>query len=99
LTHTEVNIAAVADLFENGRRIASRMIVESLNIPMTVIRQSAFCSRELFFLHDNTPAHQAASVCQFLTQKKVTTIYHPPYSPDLSPPDYFLFPKLKIKSK
>jgi histone-lysine N-methyltransferase SETMAR len=21
----------------------------------------------------------------------------PPYSPDLSPPDYFLFPKLKIK--
>ena len=23
----------------------------------------------------------------------------PPYSPDLSPPDYFLFPKLKIKLK
>jgi len=32
--------------------------------------------------------------------KKVTTLYHPPYSPDLSPPDdYFLFPKLKIKLK
>jgi hypothetical protein len=25
--------------------------------------------------------------------------YHPPYSPDLSPPDYFLFPKLKMKLK
>jgi hypothetical protein len=23
----------------------------------------------------------------------------PPYSPDLSPPDYFLFPKLKMKLK
>ena len=23
----------------------------------------------------------------------------PPYSPDLSPPEYFLFPKLKIKLK
>ena len=31
--------------------------------------------------------------------KKVTTIYHTPYSPDLSPPDYFLFPRLKMKLK
>jgi hypothetical protein len=29
----------------------------------------------------------------------VTTFYHLPYSPDLSPPDYFLFPKLKMKLK
>jgi hypothetical protein len=34
-----------------------------------------------------------------LTPKKVTTLYHSPYSPDLSPPDYFLFSKLKIKLK
>jgi len=27
----------------------------------------------------------------------VTTLYLPPYSPDLSPPDYFLFPELKMK--
>jgi hypothetical protein len=33
-TRTEVNIAAVAGLFKNDRRIASRMI-ESLNIPKT----------------------------------------------------------------
>jgi len=31
--------------------------------------------------------------------KNVRTLYHPPYSPDLSPPDYFLFPKLKINLK
>jgi hypothetical protein len=30
---TEVNIAAVADLVKNDRRIASRMIAESSNIP------------------------------------------------------------------
>jgi hypothetical protein len=29
---TEVNVAAVADLVENDRQIASRMIAESLNI-------------------------------------------------------------------
>jgi histone-lysine N-methyltransferase SETMAR len=53
----------------------------------------------LFFLHDNATSNKAASVCQFLTPKNVTTLYHPPYSPDLSPSDYFLFPHLKTKLK
>jgi hypothetical protein len=38
----------------------------------------------------------------FDPQENVTTLYHPPplpYSPDLSPPDYFLFPKLKMELK
>jgi histone-lysine N-methyltransferase SETMAR len=63
------------------------------------VRPSAFCSRDFFLLHDNAPAHKAASVCQFLIPKSITTLYYPPYSPDLSPPDYFLFPKLKMKLK
>ena len=36
-TQTAVNVAAVADLVKNDRRIASRMIAESLNIPKTVV--------------------------------------------------------------
>jgi hypothetical protein len=36
-TRTEVNIAAVADLVKNDRRIASRMRAESWNIPKTVV--------------------------------------------------------------
>jgi hypothetical protein len=38
-TQTEVNIAAVADLVKNVRRITSRMTAESLNIPKTVVLQ------------------------------------------------------------
>jgi hypothetical protein len=34
-----------------------------------------------------------------LTPKNVTTVYHTPDSPDLSLPDYFLFPELKISLK
>jgi hypothetical protein len=63
------------------------------------VRPAAFCSRDFFLLHDNAPAHKAASVCQFLTPKNVTTLYHPLYSSDLSLPEYFLFPNLKIKLK
>jgi len=61
------------------------------------VRLAAFCSQDFFLLHNDASAHKAASVSQFLTPKKVTTPYHPLYFPDLSPPDYFLFPKLKIK--
>jgi len=35
-TRTAVNIAAVADLFNNDHRIASRIIADSLNIPKTI---------------------------------------------------------------
>jgi hypothetical protein len=59
----------------------------------------AFCSRDFFLLHDNAPARIAASVCHFLTPQNFTTPYHPLYSPDLSPLDYFLFPKLKMTLK
>jgi hypothetical protein len=52
-----------------------------------------------FLLHDNAPAHKAASFCQFLTPNNVTILHHPPYFPDLSAPDYFLFLKLKMKLK
>jgi hypothetical protein len=63
------------------------------------VRPSAVCSRDFLLLHNNAHTHKAASVCQFFTPKNVTTIYHPLYSPDLSTPDYFLFPKLKMKLK
>jgi hypothetical protein len=36
-TRTEVNIAAVADFVKNDRRIASRMVAESLNMPKAVV--------------------------------------------------------------
>ena len=41
------------------------------------VRQAEFCCRDIFLLHDNTLAHKAASVCQFLTQRNVTILYHP----------------------
>jgi hypothetical protein len=61
------------------------------------VRPAAFCSRDFFLLHDNAPAHKAA--CASFDPKNVTTLYDPSYCPDLSPPDCFLFPKLKLKCK
>jgi len=49
--------------------------------------------------HDNTPAHIALSFRAFLGKKHIPLLPHPPYSPDLAPCDFYLFPKLKSKLK
>jgi len=48
---------------------------------------------------DNAPAHNALSVKTFLTKHKITMLKHPPYSPDLAPCDFFLFPKINSALK
>ena len=46
-------------------------------------------------LHDNSSSHKCEVVKSFLASEKVKVLNHPPYSPDLSPFDLFLFPRLK----
>ena len=45
-------------------------------------------------LHDNASSHKC-EVKSFLASEKVNILNHPPYSPDLSPCDFLLFPRLK----
>ncbi|GFW71422.1 HTH_48 domain-containing protein [Trichonephila clavipes] len=45
--------------------------------------------------HDGAPAHTVNLVQQFLTKHGTIQVLHPLYSPDMSPPDFFLFPKIK----
>jgi transposase len=47
------------------------------------------------FHHDNAPAQPPLSVREFLATKQITVLEHSPYSPDLAPSDFFLFPKMK----
>ena len=45
-------------------------------------------------LHD-TPAHKSATVQEYLNKSGLDVLDHPPYSPNLSPCDFWLFPILK----
>jgi transposase len=48
-----------------------------------------------WILHqDYAPAHNALSVKQFLANKNITVMEHPPYSPDLAPCDFYLSPTI-----
>lgn len=51
--------------------------------------------RGILLHHDNASSHTAARTIDFLSRSGVQLLPHPPYSPDLAPCDYFLFPKVK----
>ena len=58
-------------------------------------RPELWRSGDWFFHHDNAPAHSALRTREFLAKHSITVLPHPPYSPDLAPCDFFLFPMLK----
>jgi hypothetical protein len=41
------------------------------------VRPAAFCPRDFFLLHDNAPAHKAARIYQFWTQKMLQPLITP----------------------
>ena len=45
--------------------------------------------------HDNAPAHSAHVIHAFLAKNSMPLVRQAPYSPDLAPCDFWLFPKLK----
>lgn len=51
--------------------------------------------RRIILHHDNASSHTALRTIDFLTKNNVQLLDHPPYSPDLSPNDFFTFPKMK----
>ena len=54
---------------------------------------------DTWMLHHNALCHTAISVKEFLTKKGIPVVPQPPYSPDLSPCNSFLFPNLKFHLK
>ena len=72
-------------------------IIEALTTFLKVFKKKRpeMSRGEWFFHWDNAPVHKALKVRDFLVTKDIKMIEHPPYSPDLAPADYFLFPKVK----
>jgi len=54
-------------------------------------------NRRIILHHDNASSHTARRTIEFLAENKIDLMDHPPYSPDLSPNDFFTFPRIKEK--
>ena len=58
-------------------------------------RPALFKSGQWHFHQDNAPVHNSILVTDYLTKMGIKTVPHPPYSPDVAPCDFWLFPKLR----
>jgi len=70
-----------------------REVLERLRKSVARVRPGI--ARTWMLHHDNAPCHTAVSINEFLIEKCIPVVPQPPYSPDLSPSDLFLFPRLK----
>ncbi|GBP12622.1 Mariner Mos1 transposase [Eumeta japonica] len=57
-----------------------------------IVQKRREISRGVLFLLDNASVHTARVSEAGLKDTGFSEIDHPPYSPDLAPSDYFLFP-------
>ena len=80
-----------------GQTVNAAFILESLRrfLKTFKAKRPEIAAGEWFLHWDNAPVHTAKSVRDFLTKNNIQLLDHPPYSPDLAPADFFLFPKLK----
>lgn len=71
-------------------------LLDRFNVAFTKKRPD-LCNEKIIFHHDNTSAHASSIVAAKLHDLGYELLPHPPYSPDLAPCDFFLFPNMKKK--
>lgn len=58
-------------------------------------RPQQWRSGQWWFHQDNAPCHKSMLVTTWMADRGMKPVQHPPYSPDLAPCDFFLFPRMK----
>ena len=88
---------------DNGEPIAVNICVILFRSVLFVYRKSTFPSDYLLEREKKHAmitaklqyGHNSIFVTDYLTKTGIKTVCHPPYSPDLAPCDFCLFPKLR----
>ncbi|UYV72453.1 hypothetical protein LAZ67_9003204, partial [Cordylochernes scorpioides] len=90
------------EFLPQGRTVNKEYYLQVMRNLREAIRQKRpdlWKNKNWLFHHDNAPAHTSLLVHDFLAKNNTLMMPQPPYSPDLAPCDFFLFPKLKRPMK
>ena len=85
------------DYLEKGKTITGEYYCGLLDKLKEEIKKNRpyLNKKKVLFLHDNAPSHRSLKSQAKLNELRFEMLPHPPYSPDLAPSDYYLFPNLK----
>ena len=79
---------------QTGNQAYSKNVLTNLRERVRRRRPDMWKNASWILHHDN-----ALSVKRYLAKNNIPVMEHPPYSPDLAPCDFFLFPKIKSALK
>jgi histone-lysine N-methyltransferase SETMAR len=85
------------DYLEKGKTITGEYYAALLDRLNNEIKQKRphLVKKKVLFHQDNAPSHTSAVSMAKIHELRYELLPHPPYSPDLAPSDFFLFPNLK----
>ncbi|UYV85044.1 hypothetical protein LAZ67_X004391 [Cordylochernes scorpioides] len=90
------------EFLPQGRTVNKEYYLQVMRNFREAIRQKSpdlWKNKNWLLHHDNAPAHTSLLVRDLLAKNNTLMMPQPPYSPDLPPCDFFLFPKLKRPMK
>ncbi|UYV60506.1 hypothetical protein LAZ67_1001352 [Cordylochernes scorpioides] len=90
------------EMLDSGRTVNKEYYLQVMRNLREAIRQKRpdlWKNKNWLLHHDNAPAHTSLLVRDFLAKNNTLMMPQPPYSPELAPCDFFLFPKLKRPMK
>ena len=89
------------DYLPEGQTINAEYYVSLLMQLNDILKEkrSGKVTKVVLFLHDNAPAHRALAAQKKLAYLGFHCVDYPPYSPDMAPSDYHLFPGLRKQLK
>ncbi|PNF36917.1 hypothetical protein B7P43_G08390 [Cryptotermes secundus] len=99
-------IEKVRTLIMEDRRLAIREVADEVGTSRGQTVNKEYCKRPELWdarnwqLHDdNAPAHSSHLIQGFLAKHGIPQVRQAPYSPDMAPCDFWLFPRLKTPLK
>jgi len=90
------------NLYQRGQMVHKQLYQEVLAYLRDVVRRKRpeLWENQTWTSHyDNALDHASLLIRSYLAKHQTAVLSHPPYSPDLAPADFFLFPKLKSTLK
>ncbi len=81
-----------------GDMVKAETYIKTLTNLKECIRKKClelWSGRKFVIHHDNASPHTVGDILTKLKEWSIKTLDHPPYSPDLAPCDFALFPRLK----
>jgi histone-lysine N-methyltransferase SETMAR len=86
------------DYLEKGKTITGEYYSNLLTRLVEKIHEKrpSLQKKKIIYYQDNAPAHRSVLAMGKIRDLHYELLEHPPYSPDLAPSDFSLFPKLKL---